>query len=186
MSYTLLADGGLIVKVSYKAGRDNLPEMPRFGMQMQLPREFDNFSYYGRGPWENYSDRNTSSFIGIYSSTVAEQQFDYIRPQENGNKTDVRWLTLTDKNGNGLKIRGLQKISVKCTLNPAEDLDFGISKKNSHPSDITPRNEIFLNVDLVQRGVGGDDSWGALPHQQYRLLEKNYEYGFEILPFLQK
>jgi beta-galactosidase len=180
--YTLFPDGKLTVKVAYKAGRDNLPEIPRFGMQMRLAPEYDNFTYYGRGPWENYSDRNTSSFIGIYSSTVAEQQFDYIRPQENGNKTDVRWLTLTDKDGNGIKISGLQPLSVKVAHNSAEDLDFGVQKKNSHPSDVTPRKEVFLNIDLAQRGVGGDNSWGALPHQQYRLMDKEYEYGFEISP----
>ncbi|MDR3220169.1 MAG: beta-galactosidase, partial [Dysgonamonadaceae bacterium] len=109
-----------------------------------------------------------------------EQQFDYIRPQENGNKTDVRWLTVTNKNGFGLKIKGLQPLSVKAAHNPVEDLDFGISKKNTHPSDITPREEVFLNVDYLQRGLGGDNSWGRLPHEPYRLLNDAYEYAYEI------
>ncbi|MDR0541634.1 MAG: DUF4981 domain-containing protein [Dysgonamonadaceae bacterium] len=180
IAYTVDNTGRLNVKVSWRAGRANLPEMPRFGMQMQLAPEFENFTYYGRGPWENYSDRNTSSFIGLYNSTVSEQSFDYIRPQENGNKTDVRWLTLTDKDGYGLKIRGLQPLSVKTAHNTADDLDFGTTKKNSHPSDVTPKKDIFLNVDYLQRGVGGDDSWGALPHKTYRLLDKAYQYEYEI------
>jgi beta-galactosidase len=178
--YTVLGNGTIQVQVSWEAGRKGLPEMPRFGMQMRLAFEFDNFTYYGRGPWENYSDRNTSSFIGIYNSTVSEQSFDYIRPQENGNKTDVRWLTLTNKDGLGIKITGAQPLSVKAAHNPAEDLDFGTSKKNAHPSDVTPRKDIFLNVDYLQRGLGGDDSWGALPHKPYRLLDDAYGYEYEI------
>jgi beta-galactosidase len=178
VQYTVAGNGAIRVKAAWKAGRKGLPEMPRFGMQMRLPAELDAFTYYGRGPWENYSDRNTSSLIGIYSSSVAEQQFDYIRPQENGNKTDVRWLTLTNSDGVGLKITGLQPLSVKVAHNPADDLDFGVTKKNSHPCEVTPHREIFLNVDYLQRGVGGDNSWGALPHHPYRLLDDKYEYEY--------
>ncbi|GHU93393.1 beta-galactosidase [Bacteroidia bacterium] len=180
ITYTVLPNGTVQVRAAWQAGREGLPELPRFGMQLQLPANYESVAYYGRGPWENYSDRNTASFVGIYKSTVAEQSFDYIRPQENGNHTDVRWFTLTNKDGVGLKITGTQSLSVKAAHNPAEDLDFGVWKKNTHPSDITPRPEIYLNVDLLQRGVGGDNSWGALPHNPYRLLENNYEYGFEI------
>jgi beta-galactosidase len=180
VTYTISVDGKIKVHASWKAGRQGLPEIPRFGMQMRLSSEFDTFTYYGRGPLENYSDRYTSSFIGIYSSSVAEQQFDYIRPQENGNKTDVRWMTLTNKNGFGLQISGLQPLNAKVSHNTADDLDFGISKKNTHPSDVTPQKDVFLNVDLLQRGLGGDDSWGALPHEKYRLLENAYEYTYEI------
>jgi beta-galactosidase len=181
VTYKVSGTGGVRIKVSWQAGRDRLPELPRFGMQMQLSAEYDNFRYYGRGPWENYSDRKTASFIGIYGSTVAEQQFDYIRPQENGNKTDVRWLTLTNDNGFGLQVKSAQPLSVKVAHNTAEDLDFGVTKKNSiHPSDITPQKDIFLNVDLLQSGLGGDNSWGALPLRTYRLLEKAYEYEYEM------
>jgi beta-galactosidase len=180
LQYTVSGSGAVRVKATWKAGREGLPEMPRFGMQMRVDAEFGAFTYYGRGPWENYSDRNTSSFVGIYGSSVAEQQYDYIRPQENGNKTDVRWLTLTNKEGLGLKIAGLRPLSVKVAHNPAEDLDFGVTKKNTHPSDVTPRREIFLNVDYRQRGVGGDNSWGALPHEPYRLTGDAYEYEYRI------
>ncbi|GHT41377.1 beta-galactosidase [Bacteroidia bacterium] len=178
--YTVAGDGSVKVNISWKAGKKGLPELSRFGTQLVLPSEFDNFEYYGRGPWENYSDRNTSSFVGIYKSTVAEQSFDYIRPQENGNHTDVRWLTLTNSDGAGIKITGTQPLSVKVAHNPAEDLDFGTWKKNTHPSDVTPRKEVYLNVDLLQRGLGGDDSWGRLPHDPYRLLSDSYSYEYEI------
>jgi beta-galactosidase len=183
--YTV-ADETIKVHISWKAGKERLPELPRFGTQLRLSPEFETVTYYGRGPWENYSDRNTSSFIGIYTSRVAEQAFDYIRPQENGNKTDVRWLTLTNKEGLGIKISGKQALSVKVAHNPADDLDFGTPKKNAHPSDVTPRREIYLNVDYLQRGLGGDDSWGRLPHQPYRLLDDSYEYGYEISVFVSR
>jgi len=183
MTYTVSPDGKVTVRASWKAGRQGLPEIPRFGMIMRLPPQFNTFTYYGRGPWENYSDRNTSSFVGIYSSSVTEQTFDYIRPQENGNKTDIRWLTLTNNEGFGLKISGLQPLSVKAAHNTVDDLDFGITKKNLHPSDVTPQKDIFLNVDFLQRGVGGDDSWGSSPHKPYRLLNDSYEYGYEISVF---
>ena len=182
VTYIVSANGAVKVKAYWKAGKEGLPEMPRFGMQMRLSPEFGNFTYYGRGPWENYSDRNTAGFIGIYSSTVEEQGFDYMRPQENGNKTDVRWLTLTNNEGIGLQIKGLQPLSVKVAHNPAEDLDPGLTKKQMHPCNVPPRREVYLNADYLQRGLGGDDSWGRLPHDQYRLLDKTYEFSYEIIP----
>ncbi|MDR1895736.1 MAG: DUF4981 domain-containing protein, partial [Prevotellaceae bacterium] len=179
IKYTVVGET-VKVHVSWTAGRDGLPELPRFGTQLRLSSEYESFTYYGRGPWENYSDRNTASFVSIYGGAVGKQAFDYIRPQENGNKTDVRWLSLTDKNGFGIRISGAQPLSVKVAHNTANDLDFGVPKKNTHPSEIVPQKEIYLNVDLLQRGLGGDDSWGRLPHEPYRLLKKSYEYEYEI------
>ncbi len=180
--YTVNGDGRLTVKVNYKAGVVQLPEMPRFGMIMTLNKSLDNFTFYGRGPWENYSDRNTASHIGIYSSKVAEQYVPYTRPQENGYKTDIRWMTLTDENGAGIRIEGLQPLCVSALNNYPEDFDPGLTKKYRHTNDITPRKEVVLSVDLAQRGVGGDNSWGAYPHEQYLLKAKEYSYGFSILP----
>jgi beta-galactosidase len=181
--YTLAGDGALTVNISYKAGAIELPEMPRFGMIMSLNKEFDNFSYYGRGPWENYSDRNYSSHIGLYNSKVSDQYVPYTRPQENGYKTDLRWLTLTNNEGKGIRIEGLQPICASALNNWPEDFDPGLSKKYRHTNDITPnRDEVILSVDLAQRGVGGDTSWGAYPHEQYLLKAKEYSYGFVIKP----
>jgi beta-galactosidase len=156
--------------------------MPRFGTIFSLYREFENLSYYGRGPWENYSDRNTAAFKGIYSSKVADQYVPYTRPQENGYKTDVRWITLMDENGYGLSIEGLQPICISALNNFPEDFDEGLTKKYRHLSDITPRREVVVCVDLAQRGVGGDNSWGAYPHEKYRLNATEYSYGFVIKP----
>jgi beta-galactosidase len=167
---------------SFKAGSNPLPEMPRFGMIFSLKKDLNNFNYYGRGPWENYQDRNTASFKGIYNSAVADQYVPYTRPQENGYKTDVRWLTLTNSIGNGIQIEGLQALGVSALNNYPEDFDPGLTKKQQHTNDITPRNEVVVCIDLAQRGVGGDTSWGALPHEQYQLLNTQYSYGFIIKP----
>ncbi|MDD3079266.1 MAG: glycoside hydrolase family 2 TIM barrel-domain containing protein [Paludibacter sp.] len=178
--YSLESDGTLSVNISYKAGTKDLPEMPRFGMIMSLYKEFENFTYYGRGPWENYTDRNTAAFTGVYNSKVADQYVPYTRPQENGYKTDIRWMSLTNTSGNGIRIEGLQPVCASALNNYPEDFDAGLTKKNLHINDITPRHEVIVCVDLAQRGVGGDTSWGALPHEQYLLKNKEYSYGFVV------
>lgn len=182
ITYTMHSDGSLTLLNSFKAGENPLPEMPRFGMLFSLKKDLDNFSYYGRGPWENYQDRNTSSLKGIYHSKVVDQYVPYTRPQENGYKTDVRWLSLTNSSGNGIEIEGLQPLGVSALNNYPEDFDPGLTKKQQHTNDITPRNEVVICIDLAQRGVGGDNSWGALPHEQYQLKNKEYSYGFVIKP----
>ncbi|WP_281297528.1 glycoside hydrolase family 2 TIM barrel-domain containing protein [Flavobacterium limnophilum] len=182
ITYTMGSDGSLTLLNSFKAGENPLSEMPRFGMLFSLKKDLDNFSYYGRGPWENYQDRNTSSLKGIYQSKVEDQYVPYSRPQENGYKTDVRWLTLTNSQGNGIEIEGLQPLGVSALNNYPEDFDSGLTKKSRHTNDITPRNEVVVCIDLAQRGVGGDNSWGALPHEPYLLKNKEYSYGFVIKP----
>ena len=180
--YTMNGDGSLKVAVNYKAGSDNLPDMPRFGMVVRLSGDYDQFSYYGRGPGENYNDRNSASFLGIYKSDVADQYYPYIRPQENGNKTDIRWMALTDKDGMGLKVEGLQALSGSALHFESADLDAGLTKKQRHAADVHPRSDVFLHIDLEQCGVGGDNSWGAWTHKQYRLEEKAYSYSFVLKP----
>lgn len=176
--YTLNANGSLEVDVNYTAGTNPLPELPRFGMIMSLDKSFDNVTYYGRGPWENYSDRKLASNIGIYSSKVADQYVPYVRPQENGYKTDVRWVMVTNNNGAGVKVTGKQPLGMSALHNYPEDFDPGLTKKQQHASDIVFRNETVLCIDLAQRGVGGDNSWGARPHKPFQLTEKIYSYGF--------
>jgi beta-galactosidase len=181
IEYFIKNDGSVQITASINMEGRNLPELPRFGMRMQLPSQYDSLTYYGRGPWENYTDRNTSSFIGVYNDDVSNQTtWNYIRPQESGYKTDVRWLTLTNKEGKGVKIEGVQPICFSALNNKTEDFDPGLTKKQQHLTDVKPRNEVYLNIDLKQRGAGGDNSWGALPHQQYRLLDKKYSYSYII------
>lgn len=178
--YTVNKDGSLTTSAHYKTSSNELPEMFRFGMLMSLPKEINDFTWYGRGPWENYVDRNADTFMGIWNGKVEEQAFHYYRPQETGNKTDVRWLTLRNKEGFGIRIKGAQPLSVSATNNRPEDLDPGMTKKQQHWSDVLSRNEVVLCVDLFQRGVGGLQSWGAKPLDQYRFTDKEYSYSYTI------
>ncbi len=181
VDYVIQNDGGIKVTASIDMTGRELPELPRFGMRMMMPRSYENLRFYGRGPWENYNDRNESSFIGLYKDAVNNQYINtYIRPQESGYKTDVRWFTLTNDKGAGIKVEGMQPICFSATDHSTESLDPGMTKKQQHPTDIKPENNVFVHIDLKQRGLGGDDSWGALPHNQYRLLDKKYSYSYRI------
>ena len=181
-TYTFMADGALKVEVVWERKGEFVPELPRLGMRMILPQDYTYLKYYGRGPWENYSDRKESAFVGLYEQSTSEQLFPYVRPQESGNKCDVRWLELTDSAGAGLRIEGLQPLSISAMPYRSEDLDPGLTKKQMHYSDVEPRREVVLQVDLAQRGVGGDNTWGAQPHDPYRLTDDRYEYGYIIRP----
>ena len=180
LKYTVNKDGSLTVSAHYQALTDQLPEIMRFGMIMTLSGSYNDFTWYGRGPHENYVDRNTETFVGIWNGKVSDQAWPYYRPQETGNKTDVRWLTLKNANGRGIMISGLQPLSVSATNNRPEDLDPGVTKKQQHASDVKPRNEVILCVDLFQRGVGGLNSWGAKPLTKYQHHEKEYQYAYTI------
>ncbi|RXK85768.1 glycoside hydrolase family 2 TIM barrel-domain containing protein [Filimonas effusa] len=180
VAYTVNKDGSLTVTPHYKALTDELPELMRFGMNMELSDQYHNFTWYGRGPWENYADRNQDAFMGTWKGKVEDQAFAYYRPQETGNKTDVRWLTLTDNEGKGIRITGAQPLSVSATNYRTEDWDPGTTKKQQHASDILSAERVILNVDLFQRGVGGLNSWGARPLDKYRFSAKAYQYSYTI------
>lgn len=180
--YTVYPDGRLGIAATVE-GDGDMPELMRFGMQMALDSRYDNFSWYGRGPGENYADRNTASFMGVWSGKVADQFYPYIRPQETGNKTGVRWASLTDGNGRGIMVHGLQPLDVSALDVTPENLDPGLLKHQMHNSDVRhDRHKVYLNVDLGQRGLGGDDSWGRPPHAPYQLSDRRYSYGFVISP----
>lgn len=190
-TYTIFGSADVVVKNQFTKLSDKTPEIPRMGMQMQLPEEFTNLTWLGRGPHENYADRKTSADVGLYESTVPDQYTPYIRPQENGYKTDTRWLTLTDDNGTGILVSGNPLLCFAALNNIHDDFESPgkLSKyrpdaksANTHTVDVKPRDLVNLNVDLGQMGVGGDDSWGARIHPEYRLLDKKYEYSFRIRP----
>jgi beta-galactosidase len=194
-TFTIFGSADIIVKNQFSKLSDNIPEIPRMGMQMQLPEEFTNLKWYGRGPQENYADRKTAADVGLYESTVADQYTPYIRPQENGYKTDTRWLTLTNDNGNGVLVSGDPLICFAALNNIHDDFESpgklsqyrkDAKTANTHIVDVKPRGFVNLNVDLGQMGVGGDNSWGALIHPQYRLLEKKYEYSFRFRPVVKE
>ena len=185
-SYTIYGSGDIIVSQTFTPGADGLPELPRFGMQMVLPAGFDTMTWYGRGPHENYWDRNTSAAVGVYSGNVMDQYHPYIRPQENGYKTDVRWVALTNGEGKGLLAVGMPLISMAASRFLPDDYEYGPEKDQRHPTDMKPRDMVVFNVDLRQMGVGGDTSWGAKPHDEYMLFPKSYSYSYRLRPFSRK
>ncbi len=181
VEYLIKNDGDVKVTASIDMTGKDLPELPRFGMRLILPGDYENLSYYGRGPWENYSDRKMSAFIGAYEDKVENQfTWTYIRPQESGYKTDVRWLKLTDNQGKGIQIEGEQPIGFSALNVSTEEIDPGRSKDQKHPTELTVEDKVFLHVDLKQRGLGGLNSWGQYPHEDYRLEDDRYSYSYTI------
>ncbi len=177
VTYTLYGDGEVRIDNSFQPGNADLSELPRFGMQMSVPAAFDTMTWYGRGPHESYWDRKAGAAVGVYSGSVEDQYFDYSEPQENGNKTDVRWVSLTRSDGLGLEAVGLPLLSVSAHQFTTEDM-----AEAKHFYEMQPRDFITFNIDLKQTGVGGDDSWGARPHPQYTLDPQPYSYSFRLRP----
>lgn len=155
----------------------DLPELPRFGVQFSVPDEFDRVTWFGRGPHENYVDRRASAEVSRYEASVDDFVHTYTRPQENGNRTDVRWMALSDDSGAGLLVVGRPLVNVSAWPYTAEDL-----AKARHVNELPKRSAITVNVDAGQLGVGGDDSWGALPHPEYSLPPVHRTYSFVLVP----
>lgn len=182
LTYTMNGQGELRINYHFAPGIKGLPEIPRIGMSFELPKQYQNVAYYGRGPHENYCDRFTSAFVGIYENTVEEQYFAYIRPQENGYRTDVRWLELTNNEGKGIKVTGEPLIGFSALHFKNEDFDQLTKTNRKHTIDMKPGELVTLNIDYKQQGVGGDDSWWAKPHEQYQIKPAEYRYSFTIAP----
>jgi len=163
-------------------GQGGMPDLFRFGMTMNMAQEFDRVEFYGRGPVENYSDRNSSQFLGVYRSSVADQYFPYIRPQENGNKTDVRWWRVLNADGKGLEFYSDAPLSMSSLNYTTADLDGGAVKRNIHAGDLTPRPYTVVHIDKAQYGLACVNSWGATPLEQYKLHWGDYSYSFVIVP----
>lgn len=183
INYELNGEGEMKVTESLHADSSKKePMMFKFGMQLMLPKDYDQMEWYGRGPSENYWDRKDAAFVGLYKTSVREQFHPYLRPQETGNKTDVRWVKLTNKDGRGLWISGDTVLNISARHFLDEDLDDGIQKHNRHSGELKERDLTTLNIDLQQTGVGGINSWGTWPLKQYRLEYKDYSYSFIIKP----
>ncbi len=173
---------GLIDVVHHYTMDDSLPEIPRIGIKMVLSGEFNDLTWYGRGPHESYMDRKTSASIDLYSGNVWDQSYQYVRPQETGNKTDVRWMAVT--NGEiGLMIKGDPLFDGSVHQYPYEDLDY-IPKSQKHGKiDLKPKDVVNWLIDTKQMGVGGDNSWGAKPHDQYIIIPGKYSFSYKMIPF---
>ncbi|HSD29859.1 MAG TPA: beta-galactosidase small subunit, partial [Vicinamibacteria bacterium] len=177
-TWTIDGGGDVVVEGRFTPG-GALPELPRFGMQMAVPAALGTMTWLGRGPHENYWDRHTGAPVGRYSGRVEALVHDYVRPQENANRTDVRWVALTDASGAGLLATGIPLLSVSAWPYTMQDLE-----KATHVNELPRRDTITLNLDLRQTGVGGDDGWGARPHAEYTLDAKPYAYRFRLRPYV--
>ena len=154
----------------------------RFGMQMVMPKSFENISYYGRGPVENYIDRKWATELGVYNQTVTDQFYAYIRPQENGNKTDIRWWKQLNEAGSGLQFVAEAPFSASALHYTIESLDSGWEKKQEHSNEVEPADLTNFLIDKVQMGLGCIDSWGAIPREEYMLPYGDYEFTFIMQP----
>ncbi|WP_350285811.1 glycoside hydrolase family 2 TIM barrel-domain containing protein [uncultured Croceitalea sp.] len=181
LKYDIFSNG--TIKIENKAEiaeNADLPIIPKYGMQLQLSKELDAIQWFGRGPHENYSDRNHGAAIGLYQESVSKDFYEYIRPQESSNKTDVQWFTITNTKGRGFYVASdSTDLSISAWPYTTEDIE-----KALHTYDLKPRDFITLNIDLVQMGLGGDDSWSknALPHEEFRIQPRNHHYSFVLVP----
>ena len=183
MSYAVYPGGEIKVTMSFMPGDMPLPEIPRFGMYLIAREDISKISWFGRGPHENYSDRKSSAAIGIYNSTVAEQYHPYVRPQETGNKTDVRWASFVNDDEKGILIKGEKPLNVSAWHFTQEDIDYvPFDIKRKHGGSIEKRDLIWINIDNDQMGVGGDNTWGAHVHPEYTITPDPMSYSFTISP----
>ena len=196
--YTFSEDGRLHVANQFSRV-DGSPITPRLGMNVELLRELDKVTWFGRGPFENYSDRKQAAHVGRYENRVAEHYVPYMRPQENGYKTDTRWLSLDNGSDIGVLVIADDQIGFSVHHNRMADfvppVKIAITSEdgpgardndarvNVHVSDVVARDIVSLNIDYGQMGVGGDDSWGKHTLSKYSLTELEYSYGFTIIPY---
>ena len=189
LTYHISGDGRIKVVEQLKTDKDaKQPDMARFGMVMQLPYEMERSAYYGRGPIENYGDRKLSQRIGIYNQTADEQFYPYIRPQENGLKSDVRWWNQTTAQGKGMRIEAIEPFSVSALHYAIEDLDEPKPAKGQRHSTQVPKSKYTnLCIDGAHTGVGGANSWSnwglALP--KYRVPYQDRTFTFQFVPLNQ-
>ena len=183
LTYRINKEGAIEVTQSMTTDKNaKVSNMFRFGMRAALNKNLSNIQYYGRGPIENYADRNNSTNIGKYAQTVDEQFYSYIRPQETGTKTDIRWWNQTNKGGNGIQLVGKTPFSASALHYTMESLDDGLEKGQRH-SELVPQTDcVNFCIDKVQMGLGCVNSWGALPLDKYMVPYQDYEFTFVIKP----
>ena len=184
MKYTITPEGKLIVdeKLDVNENVEQKPHLMRYGMEMQMPGEFKTIEFYGKGPQENYCDRKDFAAIGVYKQKVSEQYWGYVRPQESGNKTQVRWWKMRDKQGRGLLFES--NVPMECSALPflTDDLSLGENKGQHHSGDLVERKFVSVHISQKQMGMGCVNSWGAWPRQEYLIPYQDYDFQFVITP----
>ena len=174
LTYSIQNDGAIDVDADYRPSAADIPLMPKFGMRMRLPVDYNQVRYYGRGPWENYPDRKRSAFIGEYQMPLSEYQTEYIHPQDNGNRCDVRWFEISSATRT-IHVAGAQPLCVRAWDYGEEDLNV------KHPNEIDRGHFVNLNIDLTIHGVGGADTWGRRTLPAYTIDgAKPHHYSFVL------
>ncbi|GAF05018.1 glycoside hydrolase family 2 TIM barrel-domain containing protein [Saccharicrinis fermentans] len=183
LNYLINNDGELMVKQQLLADDNaSVSDMFRFGMKLEMPGSYDFISYYGRGPGENYVDRKDSEFVGLYQQQVHEQAYSYIRPQETGTKSDIRWWKQVDVSGFGICVNSNSTFSMSALNYTIDDLDDGKEKDQRHMPQVVKSDFVTICIDQKQMGLGCITSWGALPRPEYRIPYQDYEFEFVIKP----
>ncbi len=173
LTYSINDEGKIMVDMDYKPTATDIPLIPKFGMRMRVPAGFNDITYYGRGPWENYPDRKRSAMIGYYEMPLSQFETEYIHPQDNGNRCDVRFLKLASDHSI-LSIKGCQPLCIRAWDYGEEDLESA-----KHPNEIQRGRFVNLNIDLNIHGVGGIDTWGQRTLPQYTIDgNQPYHYAF--------
>ena len=186
MTYTLTAEGEVIIREQLKADKEaKIANMFRYGMQLQMPKAYNEVEYYGRGPVENYIDRNSSEFIGVYQNKVADEYYSYVRPQESGNHTDIRWFRVKNAAGKGLEFYSNAPMEASALNYLMSDLDDGPNKDKKigrHSGDLIERPLTQVHIQQRQFGLGCVNSWGAWPRREYQMPYQDYDFTFAIRP----
>lgn len=181
--YTIFADGNFKVENNFKAVKGSYPLLLRMGNNLRMAGSLSNIEFYGRGPWENYWDRKTASLVGIYKQTLKQQYFPYARPQESGNKTDIRYVNFTNAKGKGLQFIPEDNLLAFSALPyNLDDLDPETDKKQYHSGELVERKEIYAHIDMQQTGLQGIDSWGSAPLEKYRIPFADHRYAYYVIP----
>ncbi|OFI35690.1 beta-galactosidase [Alteromonas lipolytica] len=185
---TFTVNGNGVIDVDiwfYAAPHKKFGELPRIGTLFELATDYSNVTYYGRGPHENYNDRKSSAFVGLYNTTVDALYVPYVTPSENGHRTDVRYVDFTDNTGNGVRFSAQKTLEFNAEYYNTDDYDATKADhfdRNLHPADLKKQDRIFVHIDYKHRGVGGTNSWGEAPLSKYILPWLDYHYGYRIEP----
>ncbi|WP_294594658.1 glycoside hydrolase family 2 TIM barrel-domain containing protein [uncultured Rikenella sp.] len=188
IDYTINGTGEIAVsqKLTTDPTKEKMPHLFRFGMELTMPQAFRAIDFYGRGPVENYIDRQGAARIGRYAQAVDDQYWGYVRPQESGNKSDLRWWRLTDPDGTGITIESDAPFEASALPYAMDDLDDGLEKGQRHSGSLVKRDFVTLNIASRQMGLGCEDSWGAWPLREYLLPYGDYEFNFVLKPTTRK
>ena len=186
MTYAITANGEVVVRELMSVDKEaKISDLFRYGMQLQMPKQYDQVEYYGRGPVENYIDRNNSEFVGVYKNAVQNEYYEYVRPQESGNHTDVRWFSVINNSGEGLQFYSNAPMEASAIPYTNDQIDDGMYKDKKwghHSGDLIHSGKTCVHIQQRQFGLGCVNSWGAWPRPEYRLGYGDKSFTFVIKP----